>query len=87
MDKRKEIIKMMDEWKNETNGRTVFAIMADEHDNTIFHCTGKRIDIITALVSAIKSDKDIRNDIKTAMLFARTIRTDSEVEAGVAARI
>jgi hypothetical protein len=87
MDKRKEITKMMDEWKDEANGRSVFAIMADEHDNTILHCTGRRIDIITALVSAIKSDKDIHNDIKTAMLFARTIRTDGEVEAGVEARI
>ena len=70
MDKRTEITKMMDEWKNETNGRSVFAIMADEHDNTILHCTGRRIDLITALASVINSDKDIYNFITTALLFS-----------------
>ena len=70
MDKRQEIKKMMDEWKDEANGRSVIAIMADEHDNTILHCTGRRIDVITALASAITSDKDIYDFIKTAFLFS-----------------
>ena len=70
MDKRKEITKMMDEWRNETNGRSAFAIMQSEHNNIALHHTGRKIDIITALASIIIQEKNIYEEVVVAMLFA-----------------
>lgn len=70
MDKRKEITKMMDEWKNETNERAVLAIMQDEHHRIMFHCTGRQLKVITALASIIDQEKEIYDNFKEAMLLA-----------------
>lgn len=69
MDKRKEITKMMDEWRNETNERSAFAFMQDEHRNIALHHTGRKIDIITALASVITHEKEIYEEVVVAMLL------------------
>ena len=70
MDKINEITKMIDEWKAETNERSAFAIIQDEHKEIKLHHTGRRIDIITALASVIAQEKDIYEEIVVAMLLA-----------------
>ena len=70
MDKRTEITKMMDEWKNETNGRSAFAFMQNEHNKITLHHTGRRIDIITALASIITHEKKIYEEVAVAMSLA-----------------
>ncbi|MEE1088585.1 MAG: hypothetical protein UIC63_06445 [Bacteroidaceae bacterium] len=69
MDKRTEITKMMDEWRNETNGRSAFAIMHDEHHKIMFHCTGRQLEVITALASIIAQEKEIYENFIEAMLL------------------
>lgn len=60
----------MDEWRNETNGRSAFAIMQSEHNNISLHHTGRKIDIITALASVITYEKEIYEEVVVAMLLA-----------------
>ena len=69
MDKINEITKMMDEWRNETNGRSAFAFMQNEHNKIKLHHTGRRIDIITALASIINHEKEIYEEVVAAMLL------------------
>ena len=69
MDKLNEITKMIDEWKAETNERSAFAIIQDEHKEIKLHHTGRRIDIITALASVITHEKEIYEEVVAAMLF------------------
>ena len=69
MDKINEITKMIDEWKAETNERSAFAIIQDEHKKIKLHHTGRRIHITTALASVIAHEKDIYEEIVVAMLL------------------
>ena len=69
MDKINEITTMMDEWRNETNGRAAFAVMKDEYKKTALHHTGKRMDIILALATVITQEKDVYEEFVAAMLL------------------
>ena len=67
MDKRNEITKMMDEGKNETNGRSVCAFMHDEHYKIKFHHAGNRMHITSALASIIDNEKDVYDEVVGAI--------------------
>ena len=58
MDKREEIIKMMDEWASEDKERAVLSLMTDEDDNIHFFQKGKGLNVFTSLASVMESRKD-----------------------------
>ena len=57
MDKRKEIIKMMNEWASEGKKRAVLSLMADEDDKICFLLKGKGINVFTSLASVMEARK------------------------------